>query len=144
MLDFGFSELLLILVLGLFLIGPRDIPGLVYQLGRFVRRLQYVKFALSKQFDDFMEQADLQELRRGRGLGSSRFDVGDMRAALTLPNQDEDGQAAKKDQDAQSPSLPDEPDDHGHDPDDEGDMYDDIKDPADRPDTHQKQKDLFS
>ncbi len=143
MLDFGFSELLLILVLGLFLIGPRDIPGLVYQLGRFVRRLQYVKFALSKQFDDFMEQADLQELRRGRGLGSSRFDVGDMRAALTLPDQDKDGQTAKKNQDTSS-SSPDESDDHAHDPDDEGNMYNDIKDHADIPDAHQKQKDLFS
>lgn len=80
MLDFGWSEFFLIIILGLILIGPKDIPEIVYQLGRLVRRLQYMKFALSKQFDSFMEQNDLQELRRGGALGDLK---GDVRAALT-------------------------------------------------------------
>lgn len=65
MFDFGWSELFLILVLGIVLIGPKDIPELVYQAGRFVRRLQYMKFALTRQFDDFMEKVDLKDITDG-------------------------------------------------------------------------------
>ncbi len=82
MLDFGWSEFFLIIILGVVLLGPKDIPELVYQFGRLVRRAQYMKFAMSKQFDDFMMQNDLQELRRGGTLGDMK---GDVRAALTLP-----------------------------------------------------------
>ena len=82
MLDFGWSEFLLIFVLAIFLLGPRDIPNVVYQAGRFVRRLQYMKYGLTKQFDAFMEQNDLNELRRGGSLGDFK---GDLRSALQIP-----------------------------------------------------------
>lgn len=82
MLDFGWSEFFLIIVLGIVLIGPKDIPDILYHLGRMVRRLQYMKFALSKQFDDFMMQNDLQELKKGGMLGEMK---GDVRAALMTP-----------------------------------------------------------
>lgn len=85
MLDFGWSEFFLIIILGVVLLGPKEIPELVYQFGRLVRRAQYMKFALSKQFDDFMMQNDLQELRRGGTLGDMK---GDVRAALTIPPSD--------------------------------------------------------
>lgn len=86
MLDFGWSEFFLVIVLAIVLMGPKDIPEIIYQFGRLVRRAQYMKFALSKQFDTFMEQNDLQELRKGGMLGEMK---GDLRAALTptLPAQ---------------------------------------------------------
>ncbi|MCB9973648.1 MAG: twin-arginine translocase TatA/TatE family subunit [Rhodospirillales bacterium] len=63
MFDFGFSELLLIVIAGIFLVGPKDIPELLKNLGRGVRRLQYVRFAMSEQFDRFMQDNDLNEIR---------------------------------------------------------------------------------
>jgi Sec-independent protein translocase protein TatA len=65
MLDFGWSEFFLIIILAIVLMGLKDIPEVIHNFGRIVRRLQYMKFALTKQFDDFMEKADLQDLRRG-------------------------------------------------------------------------------
>lgn len=65
MLDFGWSELFLIIILAIVLMGPKDIPEVIHNFGRIVRRLQYMKFALTKQFDDFMEKSDLNDLRRG-------------------------------------------------------------------------------
>jgi sec-independent protein translocase protein TatB len=65
MLDFGWSEFFLIIILAIVLMGPKDIPEVIHGFGRLVRRIQYMKFALSKQFDDFMEKADLNDLRRG-------------------------------------------------------------------------------
>jgi sec-independent protein translocase protein TatB len=58
MLDFGWAELLVIGLILLLVIGPQDIPKIMYQAGRFFRRLHYMKFALSQQFDDFMEKAE--------------------------------------------------------------------------------------
>ncbi|MFA7275691.1 MAG: twin-arginine translocase TatA/TatE family subunit [Pseudobdellovibrionaceae bacterium] len=64
MLDFSWSEFLVVLVVAVVAIGPKQLPELLFGLGRMVRRLQYMKFALSKQFDTFMEEADLHELRK--------------------------------------------------------------------------------
>ena len=58
MLDFGWAEFIIIALIGLIVVGPKDIPKLMYQAGRLFRRLHYMKFALSQQFDDFMEKAE--------------------------------------------------------------------------------------
>ena len=65
MLDFSWAELFVIIVVALVVIGPKDIPQIMHALGRFVRRLQYVRFAMSQQFDDFMKDHDLAEIRKG-------------------------------------------------------------------------------
>jgi sec-independent protein translocase protein TatB len=68
MLDFGLVELFMIMAVALFAIGPKEMPQIMYGLGRIVRRLQYLRFALSQQFDNFMEQHDLDELRQEADL----------------------------------------------------------------------------
>lgn len=73
MLDFGFAELFVIIALAVFVIGPKDIPNVMVSLGRVVRRLQYIKYALTRQFDDFMDQADMNGLRT-----SVNFEVKDV------------------------------------------------------------------
>jgi sec-independent protein translocase protein TatB len=64
-LDISWAELLVIVVVAVLVIGPQDIPKIMYTLGRVFRRFQYVRFALSKQFEDFLKEHDLEELRRG-------------------------------------------------------------------------------
>lgn len=61
MLDFGWAELFLVLAVAVFAIGPAEIPSLMRGAGRLFRRFQYMKFALSRQFDDFMEMEGLNE-----------------------------------------------------------------------------------
>lgn len=63
MFDFGFVEILLIIVVAVLVIGPDDMPGIMRSLGKGVRRLQYIRFAFSQQFEDFMKEHDLNELR---------------------------------------------------------------------------------
>jgi len=63
MFDLGWSELLVILIIGILLIGPKEIPGVMYQMGKFFRRISYMRFALQKQFDHFMDEHDLNDLR---------------------------------------------------------------------------------
>jgi sec-independent protein translocase protein TatB len=63
MLDFSWAELFVIVIVALVVIGPKDIPHIMHALGRFVRRLQYVRFAMTQQFDDFMREHDLEDIR---------------------------------------------------------------------------------
>lgn len=73
---FGFSlvEFLLIAAVAVLVIGPKEMPTILYGLGRAVRRLQYVKYAFSQQFDDFMKANDLEELRRGVNFEAPDYD----------------------------------------------------------------------
>jgi len=64
MLDFSWIEFLTIVIIGVLVLGPKDLPAILYQLGKIVRRLQYMRFALSNQFDDFMQQAELQDPKK--------------------------------------------------------------------------------
>lgn len=61
MFDFGWAELLLIGGIALFVIGPKDIPAIAYQLGKLLRRVRYLQYAITGQFDDFMAKAEAKE-----------------------------------------------------------------------------------
>lgn len=75
MLDFSWSELLVVIVVAVMAIGPKQLPELLHGLGKITRRLQYMRYALTRQFDDFMEQADLKDLRDApRAIPSSLLD----------------------------------------------------------------------
>jgi len=63
MLDVGWSEIFFIVALAVILVGPDEIPGLMVNLGRIVRRITYIKYAFSRQFDEFMEEVDLKNIR---------------------------------------------------------------------------------
>ena len=63
MFGFSWAEIFLTSAVALIVIGPKDIPKVLYQIGRFARRLQYVKFAMSQQFEDFLKEHDLDDIR---------------------------------------------------------------------------------
>ena len=98
MLDFGLPELLLIIAVAVLVIGPGDIPKLMYSFGRIVRRLQYMRFALSQQFEDFMQEHDLSEMRNMAAMqtkGSAEDEKDDDAAYLGAAVNDSDGGAAE-------------------------------------------------
>jgi len=61
MFDFGWAEILIIAAIALFVIGPQDIAKIAYQIGKFFRRIKYMQYALTGQFDDFMKTAEGKE-----------------------------------------------------------------------------------
>jgi Sec-independent protein translocase protein TatA len=68
MFNIGWGELLVIAVIILFAFGPEDIPKIMYNLGRVVRRFRYMRFALSSQFEDFMEKAEAKGRTAGKPI----------------------------------------------------------------------------
>tara|TARA_X000001036_G_scaffold119264_1_gene112764 strand:+ start:141 stop:473 length:333 start_codon:yes stop_codon:yes gene_type:complete len=59
MLDFGWAELFMIALVAVFAIGPNEIPAMMRSFGRVVRRIQYLKYSVMQQFDDFMNDDPL-------------------------------------------------------------------------------------
>lgn len=89
MLDFGWPELLLVMALAVLVIGPDEIPSIMVGIGRVFRRFQYIKFALSQQFEDIMREADLDDLRKSVNFEDKDFDESeDEYYALMPPEKD--------------------------------------------------------
>jgi Tat protein translocase TatB subunit len=74
MFDVGWSELFLIMAVAVLVMGPEEIPKVMLTLGRIVRRLQYVKYAFSQQFEDFMKDAGMADIRRQVNFEEKDFD----------------------------------------------------------------------
>jgi sec-independent protein translocase protein TatB len=85
MLDVGWQELLLIAALAVVLIGPEELPKVMVFFGRVVRRIHYVKYALSQQFDDLMREADLDDLRKSVNFEEKDFNEAAADDEDTLP-----------------------------------------------------------
>lgn len=63
MFSFGWPELLLVAVIILLIVGPQDIPKIMYALGKVVQRLSYIRYIFTKRFDDFMQETELEKMR---------------------------------------------------------------------------------
>ena len=48
MLDFGWPELFVIIVLVVLFVGPEELPRVMVALGRVARRLQYIRYTISQ------------------------------------------------------------------------------------------------
>jgi len=82
MLDFGWAELLVIAAVGVFVIGPKEIPTLMRTLGRLMRRVQYIKYSISQQFDNYIGDdisgaVNFEAQRRPMPEGHEDFDEAD-------------------------------------------------------------------
>ncbi len=86
MLDFGWTELLVIMGLGILVIGPNEIPAMMRGLGNIMRRISYIKYAFTQQFDDFMRESDLDDIR-----GAVNFETAHRSEAFDEAAEDEVG-----------------------------------------------------
>ena len=63
MFDFDASKLLIIGVVALIVIGPKDLPRVLRQVGQMVTRIRRMAGEFQGQFMEAMKEADLQDLR---------------------------------------------------------------------------------
>ncbi|MBP2316033.1 Sec-independent protein translocase protein TatB [Azospirillum soli] len=64
MFDIAWSELMVIAVVALVVIGPKDLPKTIYTLGKWVRKARLVARDFQGHLDDMMREAELDELRK--------------------------------------------------------------------------------
>ncbi len=60
----GGGELILIAVVALVVVGPKDLPKLLRQLGRFVGKMRRMADEFRTSFEDMARQSELDELRK--------------------------------------------------------------------------------
>jgi sec-independent protein translocase protein TatB len=60
----GFSEVVVLAVLALLVVGPKDLPLMLRKLGQFTRKLQSMANEFRAGFDELARQAELDELRK--------------------------------------------------------------------------------
>lgn len=74
MFNIGGMELILIAAIAILVIGPKELPTIMYTLGRVVRRIQYVRYAFTQQFEDFLRENDLDDIRKSVNFEQKSFD----------------------------------------------------------------------
>lgn len=91
MFDIGWAELLIIGAVAVLVIGPNELPAVMRMFGRAMRRLHYIRYAFSQQFEDFMKEADLADIRKQVNFEEKDFDeaAADAEEAL-LPEKKDD------------------------------------------------------
>ena len=64
MFDIAWSEFLIVAVVALVVVGPKDLPGLLRNVGRMVATVRRMAGEFQTQFNDAMREAELDELRK--------------------------------------------------------------------------------
>jgi len=64
MFDIGWSELLVIGVVALLVVGPKELPALLRTVGRYVGMIRRQANEFRAQFDEAMRETELEQLRR--------------------------------------------------------------------------------
>lgn len=64
MFDIGWTELVIIGVVALIVIGPRELPATLRTIGQAMTKLRRMASEFQSQFNDAMREAELDELRK--------------------------------------------------------------------------------
>jgi sec-independent protein translocase protein TatB len=64
MFDIGWSELLLIGIVALIVIGPKELPGALRMLGQWMGKLRRMAGEFQGQFQEAMREAELADLKK--------------------------------------------------------------------------------
>lgn len=64
MLDIGWSELLIIGIVALIVVGPKELPVLLRVVGRYMGIIKRQADEFRSQFQEAMQQAELEQLRK--------------------------------------------------------------------------------
>jgi sec-independent protein translocase protein TatB len=105
MLDFSFSELILIAVVGLLVIKPQDIPVVMRHVMSFWREVRSLYLGLKRQVEEVMDEAGVNDLRQNmttiidlEGKPQKAYDVSELKSleapkpAASLPPIKQEGE----------------------------------------------------
>jgi sec-independent protein translocase protein TatB len=122
MFDIGWSELVVIAVVALIAIGPKELPGVLRMVGQWMGKARKMAAEFQGQFQEAMREAEMADLKKsfdevkeaatgiagGNVMTSLQKDVGD---ALQIGNIDQpaDAQVASARGEPVAPTTPAEP-----------------------------------
>ena len=63
MLSFGWSEIVLTLIIVIIVVGPKEIPNLLKQIGSFSKSIKKISREFKKSLNDIAEESDLKDVK---------------------------------------------------------------------------------
>jgi sec-independent protein translocase protein TatB len=60
----GFAEMVLLVLVAVVVVGPKDLPLMMRKFGRFTGKMRAMAFEFKQGFDELGRQAELEELRK--------------------------------------------------------------------------------
>jgi sec-independent protein translocase protein TatB len=64
MFDIGWSELVVIAVVALIAIGPKELPGVLRTVGQYMRKIRSMASEFQGQFQEAMREAEMADLKK--------------------------------------------------------------------------------
>ena len=64
MFDLGWSKLIIIAMLAIVVVGPKDLPALLRAIGKFVGQIRRQADEFRRQFDEAMKDTELDQIRK--------------------------------------------------------------------------------
>jgi sec-independent protein translocase protein TatB len=64
MIDLSWSHILIVVIVALVVIGPKDLPRFMHMAGRWMSRARAMADQFRKSFDEMSRQTELDELRK--------------------------------------------------------------------------------
>lgn len=91
MFDLGFSEIILIAVVALVAVGPEDLPGILFRMGRFMRQIRMFLNNIRDQYADIMHEAEVDHYRKQFDTKELTDDTHDVPKPSIVQNAEEEG-----------------------------------------------------
>jgi sec-independent protein translocase protein TatB len=89
MFDIGWSELLVIGIVALVVIGPKELPGLLRTIGAMMGKVRRMAGEFQGQFNEAMREAELEDLRKqAEKLNMTVNPLEGVKDAVTKPFED--------------------------------------------------------
>ena len=64
MFDIGWTEILILATISLFIIGPKDIPKFLAYIGRLVTKIRSITYEFRETVDDAIKESELEEIKK--------------------------------------------------------------------------------
>ncbi len=98
MLDIGWSEMLVIVVVAIIVIGPRDLPGVLRTVGRWIGKVRSLSREFQRNLNDIARETEIDEVQRTiretTNLGSVGGKPGPITSSTTAATSDLEAGAA--------------------------------------------------
>ncbi len=85
MFDIGWSELLIIAVVAIVVVGPKDLPRLMRTFGHYAGKLRRAAADFQRQFEDAIRETELEEVKKAIDSVRSTDSVVDLKAPIDKP-----------------------------------------------------------
>ena len=82
MLEVGWSEMLVIAIVMIVVVGPKDLPRMLRTFGQMTAKMRGMANDFRKQFDEAMKEAELDDLKKTVDTVRSMNPAGDLKKAL--------------------------------------------------------------